>query len=119
MTRVYLFNGIPTGLIVELLERGLEIEFRKVDKEWLKEVLNTSLEIINSIRHEPTRSLVLELVENKEKVKEQQIIDFKNVRGGDYIIIVAPRQLQQRGQDVNVTWDDLVILWLVVYRMFY
>jgi len=114
MVRAVLLNGIPTGLIVELLERGFDVRFVIKNKEWLEEVLNTSLEVINTIRHQSTKELVLGLIENKEKVKEQQFISLSDIKGDDIIVVIAPRQLQQRGVEQAVSWSDLAILQMTI-----
>jgi len=109
IVRAVLMNGIPVGLIAELLQKGFRIEFVLRNKEWLEEILNTSLEIVNSIRHESTKNLVLSLLWDKSKVVEKPLIELSDLVDADYIIVVAPKSVQ-RGQEMNVSWEDLIIL---------
>jgi len=109
--RTILLNGLPTSLLVELIERGYDnVEFELKNVEWLRETLNTSLEIINTIRHESTKNLVLSLVENKQKVKEIQFISLNDIRDDDIVVIIAPKKLQERGKEMEVKWEDLAII---------
>jgi len=110
-TKVLLLNGVPTSLLVELREQGIKsIEFDLVSIEKLREILNTSLEVINSIRHPSTKEAVLSLLENKNKVREVQFISAKDIGRDDYIMVVAPKQLQQRGAEQMVSLEDLIII---------
>jgi len=111
--RVFLLNGIPVSLLVEALEHGIDIlEFGSMKVETLRNVLNEAVEIVNAIRHPSTRDLVLSLVERKEKVRDVQFISLREVKSDDMIIVVAPKQLSQRGQEMSVTWEDLAIITL-------
>jgi len=123
--RAILLNGIPTSLLAEVyeymtkhreelrknhLDIAVFMEFEVKNVEWLKEILNTSIEVINTIRHESTKNLVLSLIERKEKVKEQQFVSINDIGVGDVVILIAPRKLIERGKEQSVTWEDLVII---------
>jgi len=109
--RVFLLNGLPVSMLVEASEYGIDIlEFWIIDKERLRTFMNEAVEVINSIRHQSTKDLVLSLLEKKEKVREVQFISLKEIKSDDIIIIVAPRQLQARGMEQQVNWEDVVII---------
>ena len=110
--RVYLLNGLPTGFLADGLRNGYNgIMYIPLDKEHLTEILNKASiqQIVNSIRHQSTRDLILSLVVDKSRVVDQQIINFNDISDGDYVIVIAPKQLVARGQDQQVTFDDLAI----------
>lgn len=108
--KVFLLNGFPTSLVENAYNQGFNgVLVIRLDSEKLRRVLDGASEVINAIRHESTKNLVLSLVSNKNKIREQLIVDFNNISKGDYIVVIAPRSVQQRGIELSVTFNDLSI----------
>jgi len=109
--RVFLLNGLPTSLLAEASEHMIgELEFWLISKEALQKILNEAIEVVNAIRHNSTKELVLSLIENKNKVKDVQFVSIKDMNSDDVVVIIAPRQLQARGVEQEVKWEDLVLV---------
>lgn len=119
MARTYILAGLPTGWLSEAFSRGWNgVKYVELTEGLFRSIINDpERETIIAVRHQPTVELIRKALAYPERSREQLIVNFNDLRDGDIIIIVAPRNVQERGKDLAVTWQDLSIIKVEFIRL--
>ena len=111
---VYLLNGIPTGLIYSIVSVNKIPVFELKTKEDLQNAVKQANLVINAIRHPKTNELISSILKLAREIENVGIVDFGRAileNSNDVrVFVLAPKFLVKRGEEVEVSFDNLAII---------
>jgi hypothetical protein len=106
--RVILLNGLPLSIIPY---RKFTLEVNRIDVDRLAEMIASSAEVRNYIRHASTVDMLNALLKTSLKPSAENYV----YNDGDTIVVITVKNIV-RGQEMNVKPEDLDIFVVRVHH---